>query len=170
MAARNWIYDKVTEALEMDLTLKNETMGFISNQIHDALVRHQETRNIGVDGPFNVSSDSKCEAGHALKVNEPEYFFHSDQDPCGSSTDADVDNRCASSREYELFRTHNGECNNPDQNRWGSNFSPLARFLPTEHNKLDRPTHDEKLENGKYKYIFRCSTKSHTLYKHTKNW
>ena len=37
MAARNWIYDKVTEALEMDLTLKNETMGFISNQIHDAL-------------------------------------------------------------------------------------------------------------------------------------
>ena len=60
MAARNWIYDKVTEALEMDLTLKNETMGFISNQIHDALVRHQETRNIGVDGPFNVSSDSKC--------------------------------------------------------------------------------------------------------------
>ena len=166
MAARNWILNKMSRDLKMDLILQNKTMDFISDRIHGALVRHQEIRDIGVDGPFEVSSNSRCEAGHALKVNEPEYFFHSEQNPCGSSTDADVDNHCSSSREYKFFRTHNGECNNPNHNRWGSTFSPLARLLPTEHNKLDRPTHDKVLENGNFKFIFFCSTKIYILIMH----
>ena len=94
------------------------------------MVQHQEKRDAGVDGPFEVSPDARCDTAHALKVNEPEYFLNPERDPCGSSIDADVDDHCASSREYKLFRTHNGECNNPSQNRWGSSFSPLQDFYP----------------------------------------
>ena len=147
MAARNWIFHKVMESLGTNIDLTNKTIGHISDQIHDVLVRHQETRGVGVEGPFRLSSDARCDAAHALKVNEPEYFFHPERDPCGSTIDADVDSHCASSREYKLFRTHNGECNNPNQNRWGSAFSLLARLLPVEQNKLDRETHDEVLGN-----------------------
>ena len=148
MAARNWIVDDVMRLLGASIVSDDKTTSLISDQVHDALVQHQEKRDAGVDGPFEVSPDARCDAAHALKVNEPEYFFHPERNPCGSSIDADVDAHCASSREYKLFRTHNGECNNPSQNRWGSSFSPLARLLPLEPNKLDRQTHDQVLSDG----------------------
>ena len=101
--------------------------------------------HVGVDGPFDLIPDSRCDAGHALVTNRQEYFVHPERDPCGSTTDATVAMHCSSSREYKLFRAHNGECNNPDNPRWGSIYSPLSRLLPRDHGKLNRPTHDNAL-------------------------
>ena len=165
MAARNWIVDNVVRLLGTSVASNNKTLGLISDQVHHTLVQHQEKRDAGVDGPFEVSPDARCDAAHALKVNEPEYFFHPERDPCGTSIDSDVDDHCASSREYKLFRTHNGECNNPSQNRWGSSFSPLARLLPLEPNKLERQTHDQVLSDGNAIIKFYLFAISHELFK-----
>ena len=101
--------------------------------------------NIGVQGPFNFIPDSRRDAAHAQVVNRQEYFVHPERDPCGSTTDATVASYCSSSREFKFFRTHNGECNNLDNPRWGSVYSPLSRLLPRDHGKLTRPTHDSSL-------------------------
>ena len=102
----------------------------------------------GVDGPFMVTPDSRCDAGNALIVNRQEYFVHPERDPCSKTTDVAVSQNCASSREHKLFRTHSGECNNPDNPRWGSNYSPLARLLPSDQGKLLRSTHDKALSGN----------------------
>ena len=96
--------------------------------------------NIEVDGP--LIPPGGCDSANALNVNKERYFVHKNRNPCGSTTDADVTKYCNSSRKFDLFRTHSGECNNPDNLRWGSVYSRLARLLPSDQGKINRPTYD----------------------------
>ena len=87
---------------------------------------------------------NECNMRHFLMVNEPEYFptGFSDPDPCSSSIDSVTSQECNKNQLYQYFRTHNGNCNNPNNPRWGATISRLERFLPRQHTKLRIPTYD----------------------------
>ena len=105
--------------------------------------------NIGVD----VSTEPKCTMALALNTNKQKYFVHKNRDPCGNTTDAIVKKYCFSSRKFNLFRTHSGECNNPDNLRWGSVYSRLSRLLPRVHGKINMKTYDKALKGIFYSLL-----------------
>ena len=92
-------------------------------------------------------------------VNEPNYFptGFSDPDPCSSSTEAIITKKCDDNKLYKYFRTQNGDCNNPNNPRWGATVSKLERLLPRQHTKIRTTTYDTlPPPKGRFKINFPC--------------
>ena len=99
-----------------------------------------------VNPPFKNVTKQLCDMGLMQRVVKPEYLEHPEVDPCDPLAHCIVAEICHKINKsiHGLFRTMNGECNNPLDPRLGMALSKLSRLIPPKYDKFNTRTYFQK--------------------------